>query len=146
MLNINTPMLRLVWQRKIALQVAEKVEASFTFRNATRPVAAFKTQPLQLVSQFSDNESETVRHCQTVTAPNAFQDNDLFTQIWYHCRSLKTHFLKVVMDLDVWISGIYFRCENCINSLVMQVIKRPLRVKVFMKRKLIFSYLNELLK
>ena len=35
--------LQLVSQRKIALQVAEKVEAASTFRNATRQVAACDT-------------------------------------------------------------------------------------------------------
>ena len=35
--------LQLVSQRKIALQVAEKVEAASTYRNATRQVAACDT-------------------------------------------------------------------------------------------------------
>ena len=40
----------IVSQRNIALQVAEKVEAASTFRNATRQVATCDT-PLQPVSQ-----------------------------------------------------------------------------------------------
>ena len=39
--SCDTPCLQLVSQRKIALQVAEKVEAASTFRNATRQVAAY---------------------------------------------------------------------------------------------------------
>ena len=49
--SCDTPCLQLVSQRKIALQVTEKVEAASTFRNPTRQVAACDT-PLQLVSQF----------------------------------------------------------------------------------------------
>ena len=47
--SCDTPCLQVVSQRKIALQVAEKVEAASTFRNATRQVAACDT-PLQLVN------------------------------------------------------------------------------------------------
>ena len=41
--RVTPPCLQLVSQRKIALQVAEKVEAASTFRNATRQVAACDT-------------------------------------------------------------------------------------------------------
>ena len=54
--SCDTPCLQLVSQRKIALQVAEKIEAASTFRNATRQVAACDPPPPlpppQLVSQF----------------------------------------------------------------------------------------------
>ena len=43
--SCDTPCLQLVSQRKIALQVAEKVEAASTFRHATRQVAACDTPP-----------------------------------------------------------------------------------------------------
>ena len=41
--SCDTPCLQLVSQRKIALRVAEKVEAASTFRTATRQVAACDT-------------------------------------------------------------------------------------------------------
>ena len=41
--SCDTPCLQLVSQRNIALQVAEKVEATSAFRNATRQVAACDT-------------------------------------------------------------------------------------------------------
>ena len=41
--SCDSPCLQLVSERKIALQVAEKVEAVSTFRNATRQVAACDT-------------------------------------------------------------------------------------------------------
>ena len=41
--SCDIPCLQLVLQRKIALQVAEKVEAASTFRNATRQFAACDT-------------------------------------------------------------------------------------------------------
>ena len=41
--SCDTPCLQLVSQRKIALQVSEKVEAASTFHNATRQVAACDT-------------------------------------------------------------------------------------------------------
>ena len=64
--SCDTPCLQLVWQRKIALQVAEKVEAVSTFRNATRQVAACDTPTatVQLVSQFFEKEPITIRHNQ----------------------------------------------------------------------------------
>ena len=42
--SCDTPCLQLVSQQKIALQVAEKVEAASTFRNATRQVTACDTR------------------------------------------------------------------------------------------------------
>ena len=52
--SCDTPCLQLVSQRKIALQVADKVEAASTFHNA----------PLQLFSQFFEKEPITMRHNQ----------------------------------------------------------------------------------
>ena len=43
--RVTPPCLQLVSQRKIAFQVAEKLEAASTFRNATRQVAACDTHP-----------------------------------------------------------------------------------------------------
>ena len=59
--SCDTPCLQLVSQRKIALQVAEKVEAASTFRNATRHVAPCDTPT---VSQFFEKEPITIRHNQ----------------------------------------------------------------------------------
>ena len=47
----DTPCLQLVSQRKIALQVAEKVEAASTFRHATRQVAACDTPTATYLSR-----------------------------------------------------------------------------------------------
>ena len=48
----DTPCLQLVSQQKIALQVAEKVEAASTFPNATRQVAACDTPTATCVAIF----------------------------------------------------------------------------------------------
>ena len=47
-----TPRLQLVSQRKIALQVADKVEAFSTFCNATRQVAACDTPTATFLAIF----------------------------------------------------------------------------------------------
>ena len=56
----DTPCLQLVSQRKIALQVAEKVEAASTFRIMLRDKLQRVTPPLQLVSQFFEKEPITI--------------------------------------------------------------------------------------
>ena len=62
--SCGTPCLQLVSQRKIALQVAEKVEAASTFRNATRQVAACDTPHCNLSRNFFEKEPITIRHNQ----------------------------------------------------------------------------------
>ena len=69
--SCDTPCLQLVSQRKIALQVAEKVEAAFTFRNATRQVAACDTPHCNLTRNFFEKEPITIRHNQN--AANIFK-------------------------------------------------------------------------
>ena len=64
--SCDTPCLQLVSQRKIALQVGEKVEAASTFRNATDKLQRV-TPPLQLVSQFFEKEPITIRHNQNIS-------------------------------------------------------------------------------
>ena len=49
---------------KIALQVAEKVEAASTFRNATRQVAACDTPAATCPPIFFEKEPITIRHNQ----------------------------------------------------------------------------------
>ena len=56
--------LQLVSQRKIALQVAEKVEAASTFRNATRQVAACDTPTATCLAICFEKEPITIRHNQ----------------------------------------------------------------------------------
>ena len=61
---MDTPCLQLVSQRKIALQVAEKVEAASTFRHATRQVAACDTPTATYLTIFFEKEPITIRHNQ----------------------------------------------------------------------------------
>ena len=63
--SCDTPCLQLVSQRKIAFQVAEKVEAASTFRNATRQVVtACDTPHCNLSRNFFEKEPITIRHNQ----------------------------------------------------------------------------------
>ena len=62
--SCDAPCLQLVSQRKIALQVAEKVEAASTFRNVTRQVAACDTPHCNLSRNFCEKEPITKRHNQ----------------------------------------------------------------------------------
>ena len=66
--SCDTPCLQLVSQRKIALQVAEKVEAASTFRNATRQVTACDTPHCNLSRNFFEKEPITIRHNQNAAA------------------------------------------------------------------------------
>ena len=56
----DTLCLELVSQRKIALEVAEKVEAASTFRNATREVAACDTSTA--TSQHNQNAADILKY------------------------------------------------------------------------------------
>ena len=58
----DIPSLQLVSQRKIALQVAEKVEAASTFRNATRQVAACDTPTATCLAICFEKEPMTIPH------------------------------------------------------------------------------------
>ena len=51
-------------QHKIALQVAEKVEAAFTFRNDTQQVGAWNTPTATCLAIFFEKEPITIRHNQ----------------------------------------------------------------------------------
>ena len=53
-----------VSQRKIALQVAEKVEAASNFHNATQQVAACDTPTATCLAIFFEKEPITMRHNQ----------------------------------------------------------------------------------
>ena len=61
--SCDTPCLQLVSQQKIALQVAENVEAASTFRNATRQVAVCVSHTATCFSIF-EKEHITIRHNQ----------------------------------------------------------------------------------
>ena len=65
--SCDIPCLQLVSQRKIALQVAEKVEAASTVRNATRQVAACDTPTATCLAIFFEKEPITIRHNQNAT-------------------------------------------------------------------------------
>ena len=62
--SCDTAYLQLVSQRKIAFQVAEKVEAASTFRNATRQVAVCDTPTATCLAIFFEKEPITIRHNQ----------------------------------------------------------------------------------
>ena len=70
--SCDTPCLQLVSQRKIALQVAEKVEAASILFAMLRDKLQCVTPPLQLVSQFFEKEPITIRHNQN--AADIFQN------------------------------------------------------------------------
>ena len=57
-----------VSQQKIAFQVAEKVEAASTFRNATQQVAACNTPTATCLAIFFEKEPITIRHNQNAAA------------------------------------------------------------------------------
>ena len=62
--SCDTPCLQLVSQRKLALQVAKKVEAASTFRNATRQVEACDTSTATCLAIVFEKEPITMRHNQ----------------------------------------------------------------------------------
>ena len=59
--SCDTPCLQLVSQRKIALQVAEKVEAASTFRNATQQVAACDTPTATCLTILNQSQYDIIR-------------------------------------------------------------------------------------